>query len=55
MHRSLYVPMPHGLHYGSQIPGSHENPSAVVMAGTVEDQFLGKAGLLSRLSKQAIY
>ena len=55
MHRSLYVSMAHCPHDGSQVPGSHENPSAVVMAGTIKDQFFRKTGLLPRLSKQVIY
>src|SRR6266849_9997977 len=55
MHRSLYVPMPHRPHDGSQVPGSHKNPSAVIMPGTIKDQFFRKGGLLPGLSKQAIY
>jgi hypothetical protein len=34
-HRSFHVPMSHGLHHGSEIPSSHENPSAVVMSSAV--------------------
>ena len=37
-----------------QVPGSHEDSSAVVMGGTIKDQFLREAGLLPRLLKQPI-
>src|SRR5262245_42896043 len=54
MHRSLYVAMPHCPHDGSEVPSSHENPSAVVMTGAIKDQFFRKTSFLTRLSKQAI-
>lgn len=54
MHRSLYVSMAHCPHDHGQVPGSHKDSSAVVMAGTIKDQFLREAGLLPSLSKQAI-
>jgi hypothetical protein len=54
MHRSLYVSMAHCPHDRGQVPGSHEDSSAVVMAGTIKDQFLREAGLLPRLLKQPI-
>src|SRR5215469_16795259 len=54
MHGSLYVSMTHCAHDSSQVPGSHKDPSAVVMTGTIENQFFRKPGLLPRLSKQAI-
>jgi hypothetical protein len=58
MHRSTSQSLhldDHRSHDGSQVPSSHENPSAVVMAGTVKDQFFRKTRSLPRLSKQAIY
>ena len=55
MHCSLYVSMAHCPHDRSQVPGSHKNPGAVVMAGTIKDQFFRKTGLLPRVPKQSIY
>src|SRR5215469_9188425 len=54
MHRGFYISMAHCPHDGSQIPGSHKNPSAVIMAGTIKNQFSRKRGLLPCFSKQAI-
>lgn len=55
MHRSLYVSMPHCPHDGSQAAGPGKDSSAVVMAGTIKDQFFRKASLLPRLTEQTIY
>jgi hypothetical protein len=55
MHRSFHVGMAHCSHHRSQVPGTHKNPSAAVLAGTIKDQFFGKTGSLPHLSKQAIY
>ncbi len=54
MHRSFHISVAHGLHYSSQIPSSHKNPSAVVMPRAIQDQAFGKAGFRPRLAKQSI-
>ena len=54
MHRSFHVSMAHCPHDSGQIPGPGKDSSAVVMASTIKDQFFREAGLLPRLSKQAI-
>jgi len=55
MHSSFHVPMSHGFHHSSQVPSSHQDPSAVVMPRAVEDQVFGKSGLRASLAKQSIY
>jgi len=42
VHCRFDISVAHCLPDGGQVPGSHENSSAVVMSRTVEDQFYGK-------------
>lgn len=55
LHRCFHVSVTHGLHHGSQIPSSHENPCTVVMPCTVQYQLLRQTCLHARLAKQAVY
>jgi len=54
VHRGFYVSMAHRAHDGGQVPGPHKNPSAVVMSGTIKNEFLRKAGLAASRPEQAI-
>src|ERR1700746_2753173 len=48
----FHITMPHRVHYGCKVAGSHQNSRPVVMSRTVKNQFLRKARFVARLSEE---
>src|SRR5260370_37111874 len=54
-HGGLHILVAHGPHDGSQIPSMHQNPSAIVMSSTIQNQILREAGFPAGLAKPVAY